>query len=77
MRQRGPWRGGIGGPLGAEDVEARLQLNESDSINLSALMLIDGSGLAAAPDRGAGPRGTRFIGQANRTKGGDHTCAFS
>ena len=28
-------------------------------------------------DREAGTRVARIIGEANRTKGGDHTCAFS
>jgi hypothetical protein len=53
------------------------RLNESNSINLSLLMMNDGSGPVAALDRGAGTRAARISGEANRDKGGDHTCAFS
>ena len=73
----GPWRGGIGRPIDGDDVGAARRLNESVSVNLSALMMNDGSGPALALDRDAGPRRARIMGQANGTKGGDLTCAFS
>ena len=73
----GPWRGGIGGPIEVDDGGAPARLNESGSINLSTLMMNDGSRPAPALDRDAGSRGTRIMRQANGTKGGDLTCAFS
>ena len=69
-----PWRGGM---IDVDDFEAAARLNESVSVNLSGLMMNDGSGPALALDRDAGPRGARVMGQANGTKGGDLTCAFS
>jgi hypothetical protein len=73
----GPWRGGVGRPIGVDDFEAAARLNESGSVNLSALMMNDGTGPALALDRTAGPRAARDMGQANGTRGGDLTCAFS
>ena len=56
--------------------EAAARFNQSDFINLSTLMMRDGSGHASVTDEAAGSRGSR-IGRANRGKGEDHTCAFS
>ena len=77
MTHREPECGRTVEPGDMDDFEAEPRLNQSDSINLSTLTMIHGSGLAAAFDRGAGPRVARIVGQANRGKGGDHTCAFS
>ncbi len=66
----GPWRGGIGGPIDVDDYGATARLYESVSVNLSALMMNDGSGPALALDRDAGPRGARIMGQANGLKVG-------
>ena len=72
-----PWRGEIGRPADVDDIETAARLYESVSVNLSALMMNDGSGAALALDRDAGPRGARIMDQANETEGGDLTCAFS
>ena len=73
----GPWRGGIAEPTAVHEFGAGAEVYESVSVNLSSLMMNDGSGPALALDRIAGPRRARTMGQANGTKGGDLTCAFS
>ena len=77
MMQRGPRRMAASASFGGAGIGMFLGVNESNSINLSTLMMNDGSGLIVAPDRGAGTRAARIVGEANRDKGGDHTCAFS
>lgn len=73
----GPWRGGIGEPTEVHEFGPGTEVYESVSVNLWSLMMNDGSGPALAPDRTAGPRHARIMGQASGTKGGDLTCAFS
>ena len=68
--------GGTGGPEERGEDGAEPRFNQSQFINLSALTIVDGSGCASIFDRAAGSRRLR-IGQANRGKGEDQTCAFS
>lgn len=77
MTQGRPWGDNTYGSVAGSGTREFAGLNESNSVNLSALMMNDGSGPVAAPDRGAGTRAARIVGEANRDKGGDHTCAFS
>ena len=76
MMHRGADDGPLGEPADLGRFEAAEPFNRFDFVNLSTLMMADGSGQASVIDTAAGARGAR-IGRANRGKGGDHTCAFS
>ena len=80
------WRGETVGVTEADGIEvddfgAEGRLNECGSVNLSTLMMNDGTGPSLAFDRRAGRRGAhigaRGDGLADGTQGGDLTCAFS
>ena len=75
-RRRGPRPGSVAGADEMAHFEAEPPLNESETINLSTVVMGHGTGPATAHDRAAGPRRARAVGEANRGKGGDHTCAF-
>ena len=77
MLTRAWWRGQIGGASEVVDFEAAARLNKSGSVNLSPLMMNDGTGPALAFDRQAEPRGARVAGRADGIQGGNLTCAFS
>ena len=77
MLTRALRHGLTGGASEVVDFEAAVRLNESGSVNLSPLMMNDGTGPATAFDRQAEPRGARVAGRADGTQGGNLTCAFS